>query len=97
MENIACEELDLAVDVAIGVPAERSLRTDIRDDLVLHIDVRIEVLLVRDVIEVALVNSLGCVLQARVVLRKLDDMVIEWFLREMFTVRNDTIVTSKPC
>ena len=97
MGNIACGELDLVVDVSIGVPADRSLDTDIRDDVVLHINVQIEVLLVRDVIEVALVNRLICGLQARVFLKMLGDMVIEWFLIESITIRNDTIVTSIPC
>ena len=99
MGNIACGELDLVVDVAIGVPAEGSLHTDIREELLFCTNVRVvELLLLRDVIEVALVNSFSCILQARVFLRELGNMVIVWFLIESITIRNDTIVTSSiPC
>ena len=81
MGNIACLELDLVEDVAIRVPDERSLCTDIGDEPFLHTCVRVgELLLLLDVITVALVKCFSRGLQAEVFLRELGEMVIGWFL-----------------
>ena len=95
MGYISCLELDLVVDVAIRVPAERSLHTDIGDELLLASDVCVgELLLLHDVIVVALVNRFLIGLQAHVFLNDLRDMVIARFLIDNITLRIDTIVTS---